>query len=127
MPTAVLDKQETKRVSETKRVYRAPISVYENGESYVVLVELPGADEKAVQVRVEKGILTIEAPLKVDLPPNMVQISSEIRLGDYRRTIDLGNNVEEEKIEANFKAGLLKLTMPKSKGSKARKISIKTA
>ncbi|MBX9690868.1 MAG: Hsp20/alpha crystallin family protein [Cyanobacteria bacterium] len=126
MPTAVLDKQETKKVSETKRSYKAPVAVYESSEAYVVLVELPGADEKAIQVRVEKGVLTVQAPLKLELPSGAIPKYSEIRLGDYVRTFDLGDQIDEEKIDATFKAGLLKLTMPKGKNAKARKIPIKT-
>jgi HSP20 family protein len=126
MPTAVLERQETKGKSEQKRVYRAPIALYESGESYTVLVELPGADQKAVQVRLDKGVLTIEAPLKLDLPPGSVPKYSEMHLGDYRRTLDLADQIDEENIEASFTGGLLKLTLPKGKSAKARKIPIKT-
>jgi len=127
MSTAVLEKKETKKASEQKNVYRAPIAFYETGDSFIVLVELPGADESSVRVQLNKGVLTIEAPLKVDLPQDARATYSEIRLGDYRRTIELGDQIDEEKIEASFTAGLLKLTMPKSKTAKTRKIPIKTA
>jgi len=127
MPTAVLENPETKKSSELKTVYRAPIALYENGEAYIVLVELPGADEKAVQVRLDKGILTIEAKLGVELPKCATEKYSEVRLGDYRRTLDVGDHIDEEKIEACFKCGLLKLTMPKKKSAQARKIAIRTA
>lgn len=127
MPTAVFEKEETKKTSAQMNMYRAPIALYEDDESYTVLVELPGADDKAIQLRLNKGILTIEAPLKLDLPPGATAKYSEVCLGDYRRTIDIGDQIDEEKIEASFKSGLLKLTMPKSKSAKARKISIKTA
>ena len=126
MPAAVLEKQETKKVQEPKRTYNAPIAVYETGESYTVLVELPGVDEKAIQVRLERGVLTVEAPLKLDLPQAATVTYSELRLGDYRRTLDLGDQVDEEKVEAALKNGLLKLTMPKSVNSRARKVPIKT-
>ncbi len=127
MPTAVLERQEIKKATEQKCVCRAPIALYENGESYIAFVELPGADEKALQVRLDKGMLTIEAPLKVELPPAVTRKYSELRLGDYRRTLYVGDQVDEEKIEASFSSGLLKLTMPKSRSAKARKIPIKTA
>jgi HSP20 family molecular chaperone IbpA len=127
MSTAVLERPEIKKVSERLSVYLAPIALYENGESYIVLVELPGADEKAVQVSLDAGVLTIEAPIKVDLPADAQARYSEVRLGNYRRTLNIGEQIDEAKIEACFKSGLLKLTMPKEKGGKARKIPIKTA
>ncbi len=127
MPTAVLEKQETKGAVEQKRVYRAPIALYENGDVYTVIAELPGADEKAIQVRLDKGVLTIEAPLKLELPPGSRARYSEIRLGDFRRTLDVSDEIDDERIEATFRNGLLRLTLPKSKAAKARKIPIKTA
>lgn len=127
MPTATLEKQETKNKLEQKCVCHAPIAIYENSESYTVLVELPGADEKALQVRLDKGVLTVEAPLKMQPPEKTTAIYSELRLGNYRRTLNVGDQIDEEKIEATFTNGLLKLVMPKSKAAKTRKIPIKTA
>lgn len=125
MPATVLEKQESKTKAEQKRVYRAPIALYENEEMYTVLVELTGAEEKEIQVRLDKGALTVEAPLKVELPPGSQPRYSELRLGDYRRTLDLADEIDEERIEASFKGGLLKLTLPKGRSAKARKIAIK--
>jgi len=127
MPAAVLEKQETKRQSEQKNVFRAPIALYENDESYIVFVQMPGVDEKSIQVRVDKGVMTIEAKLAVELPPAVNAKYSEVSLGDYRRTLDLGDQIDEEKIEASFKSGFLKLTMQKSKTAKYRKIPVKSA
>lgn len=126
MPSAVLEKPETKVTSGQKEFYRAPIALYENDDSYIVFVHLLGADEKSVQVRMEKGVLSIEAPLKLDLPPGSTPRYSEFRLGDYRRTLDLNDQIDEEKVEASFRGGLLRLNMPKSKAVKPRKIQIKT-
>lgn len=127
MPSAVLEKQDVNKTSEQIKVYRAPIALYEIGESFIVLVELPGADDKAIKLQLDKGVLTIEAPLKLDLPAGATPTYSELHLGNYRRTLDLGDRIEEEKIEASFKSGVLTVTMPKSKNARSRKIPIKTA
>lgn len=124
MPTAILEKQETKKTAKQK--YRASIALYENSEEYTVFVELPGADEKAVQVNLDKGLLTIEAPLSIELPPDAQVKYSEMNLGSYRRTLNIADQIDEARIEATFKNGLLKLILPKSKNVIARKISIKT-
>src|SRR5262249_53032720 len=114
MPATVLEKPETTRLSEQKHVYRPAVALYDSNDAYVVLVELPGADEKGLQVRIEKGVLTIDAPLKLDLPTGARARYCEMRLGDYRRSLDIGEDIDEDKIEATFRSGLLKLTMPKS-------------
>jgi HSP20 family protein len=126
MPTAVMEKTETKKASEQKRVYRAPINLYETGENYTMLVEVPGADEKSVQLRTDKGVLAIEAHVQLDLPTPSTLKYSELRLGDFRRSFELGDEIDEDKIEASLKNGLLKIVLPKSKTAKARKIPIKT-
>lgn len=127
MPISTLEKQEVNKKSEQKQVCRAPIAIYENGESYIVLIQVPGVDEKAVQVRLDKGVISIEAPFTLELPQGATPKYSELRLGDYGRTLDFGDHIDEEKIEASFKNGLLKLNIPKSKAAKSRKIPIKTA
>jgi HSP20 family protein len=127
MSTTVLEKTETSKTTEHTSVYCAPVALYENAEHYIVFVELPGADEKAIQVHLDKGILTVEAAMQMDLPSGAIAKYSEMRMGIYRRTLNVSDQVEAEKIEASFKSGLLKLTMPKSKGTQARKIAIKTA
>jgi HSP20 family protein len=127
MSTAILEKQEAAKTTEQKKFYSAPIALFENDDSYILLVELPGVDDKAVQVRLDKGILTIEAPLKLELLEGATLKFSEVRLGDYRRTLNVGDQIDEDKIEACFKSGLLKVTMAKSKSAKAQKIVIKTA
>lgn len=125
MPAAVLEKEETSKTTEPRRVYSAPIAIYETGESYLVLAELPGADEKSVQVRMDNGLLTIEATCQFGLPPEATKRYSEICIGDYRRRLDLGEQVATEGIDAVFKGGLLRLTLPKSKGARARKVPVK--
>jgi len=127
MSTATLEKKpEVKEKSARKCHYKAPIAIYETGNAYTVFVEMPGADEHAVNVRVDRGVLTIEAPLKLDLPEGITPTYSEMRLGDYRRTLDLGDLIDQDKIDATFRSGVLKLTLPKSKGAKAVKVPIKT-
>lgn len=127
MTTAVVEKQEAKKTSEQKQIYSPPVTIYENDESYVVFVALSGVDDKTVQVRVDKGILTIEASLNLELPDGATAKYTEVRLGDCRRSLNIGDEVDQDQIEASFKSGLLKLTLAKNKNARARKIPIKNA
>lgn len=129
MHGAVLDKKvEPKESPMAKPRCRPLISVYETDDAYQVFVELAGADPKSVQVQVQQGILTISATLAVDAPPPGAKLQySEIALGDYERCVAVGENISEEKIEAQFSNGLLKLTLPKNKSVRGRKIAVKVA
>ncbi len=122
--TAVLEKKET-RSSKTQTCLRAPIAIYESDEHYTLLVELLGADEKTIQVDIQNGQLRVEAKLKPEVSPIEVQRYSELRLGDYMRTIELNDAVDPDKVEAIFSSGILKVTLSKSKKLKSRKIAVK--
>lgn len=126
MATALLENKETKKATEYRGVFRPPIALYETPEAYILLVELPGVDEKTVKVSLERGNVTIEAASAVVLPPEAVSKYCEIRLGNLRRTFEVGDHVDSEKIEATFKSGLLKLVMGKSKSAKVCNIPIKS-
>lgn len=126
MATAILEKKETKKATEVRGTCSPSLALYEDADSYIALLGLPGADEGALQVRIERGALTVEAPLKVELPAGAKPRYSEMPVGDYRFSLRLGDQIDESKIEATFTAGMLKLTVPKSKSARARKVPIKT-
>lgn len=116
MHAAVSDKTKQADKLPAKPPCRAPIAVYETGDAYRIYVELSGADPRSLQVQVQQGILTIKAALAVELPPAGAKLQySEFALGDYRRSLAVGDGINEEKIEAQFSHGLLSLVLPKSK------------
>jgi HSP20 family protein len=121
--TAVIEKPQ-KSVG-TKDAHRAALAIYESDNAYTLLIELPGADEKNIQVTVKDERLTVEAPLRCPVPPAAQQRYSEMRLGAYTRTVELSDLVDEETIEATFYSGILQITMQKSKNGKSKKIAVK--
>ncbi|MBX9692627.1 MAG: Hsp20/alpha crystallin family protein [Cyanobacteria bacterium] len=126
MQTSVLEKKEDMNSAMKTTLVTAPINLYETGDSFILLVELPGVDETAIQVNLESGVLNIEAKADVELPEGAVKQYSEMRLGTYRRTVELKEKIDVERIDATYKGGLLKLTLPKNKSSQSRKIQIKS-
>jgi len=106
------------------RAFVPQANIYETEDEIVVMTDMPGVDEKSVEIMLEKNELTINGyvePLKLD---DYSLVYSEYEVGDYRRTFILPNEVDREKIAARVKDGVLHLRLPKSASFKARKITV---
>ncbi len=99
--------------------------IYEVDDQIVIVADLPGANEEAINVTLEKNVLTINALVDADLPAGYALAFSEYEVGDYQRSFRLSNEIDRDKIEAVVKDGVLRLYLPKSGESRARKINVK--
>ncbi len=108
-------------------VGRPSVDVREDEDNYIVEVELPGLSEKDVEVKVENGVLTI-ASRKDESKEEKDEgyIRKERRHFSFKRSFSLPENVDVEKIAANFKNGLLDIAVPKAPAAKPKLIEVKT-
>jgi len=126
--TALMKKdqiQQVEKAEKARRFYTPPVDIFENNEEYLLYAEIPGASENDVDVTIEKNVLTITAKVNVDVPEGYRLFYSEYGIGDYKRSFELGNEIDQEKIEATVKNGILKLRLPKIQPT-VKKIQIKT-
>jgi len=126
--TALMKKdqiQQVEKAEKARRFYTPPVDIFENNEEYLLYAEIPGASENDVDVTIEKNVLTITAKVNVDVPEGYRLFYSEYGIGDYKRSFELGNEVDQDKIEATVKNGILKLRLPKIQPT-VKKIQIKT-
>lgn len=103
------------------------IDVSESDGAYEVSAELPGLEEKDIHVGLADGVLTIEGEKRQEEEKKDKSLYyTERSFGSFRRTLQVPADVNEEAIKANFKNGVLCLTLPKTKEAvqKARKIEI---
>ncbi len=104
-----------------------PVDIYEQDGNLVLKAELPGIDPKDVDVRVENNVLTLRGERKFD---EEVQRESchrvERAYGTFSRSFTLPNMVDTSNIKAEFKDGLLQVTMPKREEAKPKQIPIHT-
>jgi HSP20 family protein len=108
------------------KVFLPPVDIYETEESIVVLADMPGVPADKVTIDVKDGQLTISgeiAPPQGDQEHLLVQ---EYDTGNFSRDFTLGQLVDQNRIEAAMKDGVLRLTLPKVEKAKPRKIEIKT-
>jgi HSP20 family protein len=117
MNTTVREDRETQQ-------FRAPAaSVTEDGQGYVLQVEMPGVSKEGLEISVENNELTItgrRSPAGVE----GTLVHRESRRGHYRRTFELDPSIAAEKIAAKIDQGVVTLTLPKAEEVKPRKIEV---
>ena len=102
------------------------IDLYQNDDEVVVKASLPGLKADDVQITVTAGVLTLRGEFKQDEEKKEATYHiHEHRYGSFERSITLPVDVETDKAKADFKDGILTITLPKAEAVKPKTISIK--
>lgn len=104
--------------------------VVETDKAYEITAELPGIDQKNVEVNVANGGITIKGEKNEESEEKRKDYYvSERRYGSFERYFGLPDGIDADKIEASFKNGVLKVTVPKTAEAQkgAKKIEVKAA
>ncbi len=102
------------------------IDAWREGEEFVAEFDLPGVDPATVDLDVERNVLTVRAQ-RPALKGNREVLVAERPRGVFSRQLILGDNLDTEKITANYHAGVLTLRIPVAERAKPRKIAIDTS
>ena len=108
---------------EDSRFLVPPVDIYETGEGLTVVADLPGVEKSDVSIRVENGLLTIEG--RPSHQTTGTTIMAEFGLLKYFRQFELTDEVDQDKIQAEFKNGVLTVKLPKAEKAKPRQIEVK--
>jgi len=104
------------------------VDIYEQDNNIVLKAELPGVDPKDVDIRLENNVLTIRGERKFD---NEVKRENYHRVerayGSFTRSFTLPSVVDSTAIKAEFKDGVLRVTLPKREEAKPKQIQISVA
>lgn len=96
--------------------------IYEKGGDYHIEMDIPGFDKKDIQIETDNGYLTITAEKKEEINDEEKNyIRKERSYGKYQRSFYLGD-LETENIKAEFKDGMLKVTVPKKEVVETKKV-----
>ena len=102
-----------------------PVDAYRNGDEFVIAFDLPGVDRNAIDIDVERNVLTVRAERRpVDLGEQAVATLTERPLGVFSRQMFLGDALDTDKIDATYDNGVLVLRIPIAEKAKPRKISV---
>jgi len=105
-----------------------PMDAYRDGDRFVVAFDLPGVSPEAIELDVERNVLTVKAERRPVVTGDQVEMQvAERPLGVFSRQLFLGDTLDTEHIEAGYEAGVLTLRIPIAERAKPRKIAIANA
>lgn len=108
------------------RSWVPPIDIRETDVAFVCTADLPGLTKKDIEITVEDGVLSISGERTLENEDNEDSQMRRIErsYGAFRRSFTLPRGIDQEKVEAKFKDGVLTLTLPKAEAAKPRKITV---
>ncbi len=117
---------ESREETRSRHQYLTPaVDIFETEEALVLMADLPDLNKNAVEIHIEKGILTIEGrPEKESVGE---QIYREFVAGPYFRQFRIPDSLDPGKAAAEFENGVLTLTLPRAEKAKPKKIEITAA
>ncbi|MEV4536550.1 Hsp20/alpha crystallin family protein [Asanoa sp. NPDC049518] len=105
-----------------------PMDAYRSGDDYVILLDLPGVAPDAIDIRVERNVLTVKAERRpLHLGDDAQLQVSERALGVFSRQLFLGDALDADRIEAGYDNGVLVVKIPIVEEAKPRKVAVAVA
>ncbi|MFJ5548741.1 Hsp20/alpha crystallin family protein [Streptomyces sp. NPDC093225] len=102
-----------------------PMDAYRDGDAYVITLDVPGVTKDAIDIDVERNMLTVRAERRPAARSEQAQMElSERPLGVFSRQVMLADTLDTERITADYEAGVLTLRIPIAERAKPRKIAI---
>ncbi len=124
-PFRELDRLAEQTTGTTRRSVMAMDAV-RDGDEVMVHFDLPGADRDTIDVTVEKNQLVVRAERRWSGSDDVDVLASERPHGTFTRSLFLGDNLDTERIDADYVDGVLTLTIPVAEVAKPRKITVGT-
>jgi len=109
----------------TTSSFAPAVDVYEDEHKVTLKIEVPGIDEKDIDVRVENNTLTVHGERKIEKEEKEENYRRvERQYGSFTRTFNLPQTVDVEKVAANYDKGVLNITLPKKAEAKPKQIKV---
>jgi HSP20 family protein len=103
-----------------------PIDAYRQGDEFVIHFDLPGVSPEAIDLSVEKNVLTLKAERKRPAPEGAEWLVRERPQGTFSRSIFLGESLDTDKLAASYADGVLTVRLPVAEKAKPRRIEVTT-
>ena len=106
------------------RVFVPATDIFETDEALTVILEMPGIDKDKVDVKVENDVLKIEGWIDFSRYEGLQAVYTEYNVGNYARSFQLSSKIDQDRISAELRDGVMTLVLPKSERAKPRKIVV---
>ena len=127
---ATKEKQQLAKPQEQTRpgrYYVPDVNIYEFDDSLKLWADMPGVKEKDVNVTLKDGVLTIVGQVATDMYAGLRPMYTEYNVGNYHREFVLNEDIDESKIRAILRNGVLEVELPKKEKARPRQIEVRSA
>lgn len=121
---SVQDQNQWEGILETEVSYSPSVNIYETGDNFVMLIDMPGIERKNIGLKIEGDSLLIFGKINFDEAVSKKYILTESSVGHYFRRFNLSDNIDLSGIEASYENGRLTVTLPKHERIKPKVIKI---
>jgi HSP20 family protein len=123
----VKEKQEVSSPAEQTRpglVFTPTVDIFETDQQITLLADMPGVATEDISIDLREGVLTISGEVKPWEKADEKDVLIEFEIGKYYRQFALSETIDQAKIDAQLKDGVLKLALPKLAKAQPRKITV---
>lgn len=110
--------------TEAGRFFSPYADIHETDRAVIVSMEVPGVDKSAIDIQLDKGVLTVKGAVDAAKYESLRPIYSEYNVGNFVRTFSVSTKIDASGIAAKVADGVLTIELPKSKEALARRIAV---
>src|SRR5512147_754250 len=108
------------------RAFMPNADIFETEDVLTLVLEMPGVDRDNIDISVENGVLTVEGKINLGKYEGLQPVYGEYNVGPYRRSFRISSRIDQDKINAEMRDGVITLTLPKAEQAKPRRIEVRT-
>ena len=123
------EKQEMRNMPEQTRpgaVYSPAVDIFENDAAITVLADMPGVKAQDLEIDLRDSVLTLTGRVAPSDSPLQASVLREYQSGTYFRQFTLSETIDQAKIDAQLKDGVLRLELPKVEKARPRQITVRS-
>ena len=108
------------------RAFMPNADIFDTEDALTVVLEMPGVDRDNINISIENGVLTVEGKINFGKYEGLQPVYSEYNVGPYRRSFRISSRIDQDKISAEMRDGVITLMLPKAEEAKPRRIEVRT-
>ena len=110
--------------TEAGKFFSPYTDIHETERAVVVSMEMPGVDKSSIDIRLDKGVLTVKGTIDSAKYESLRPIYSEFNVGNFVRTFTVSTKIDGARISATVADGVLTVELPKAAEALAKRISV---